>query len=137
MRHRGGAHGGAAALGPVQECARGAIAAGVAGLPGPPDVSPRGEPGAPFRRAWARCPRRPRRPTVYAPSMDSGAIGIFFFPSVPLMNAVLRAADAARAVGRQDLDARISREFTHRGRGPGRRPHGRGGARAASRIRSP
>ena len=40
MRHRGGAHGGAAALGPVQECARGAIAAGMAGLPAPPEVSP-------------------------------------------------------------------------------------------------
>ena len=110
-----------------------------------------GEPGAPLRRAWAPCrrqPRRPRRPTVYAPSMDSGAIGIFFFPPVPLMNAVLRAADAARAVGRQDLDARISPELTHRSRGPGRRPHGREGgaarrpapargACAASRIRSP
>ena len=52
--------------------------------------------------------------------MDSDAIGIFFFRVVALMNAVLRAADAARAAGRQDLEARKTPEFIDHGRGAGR-----------------
>ena len=88
----------------------------MAGLPAPPGVSRERHCGGLGRPAGASRAARSRQ-AVYAPSMDSGAIGIFFFRSVPLMNAVLRAADAARAVGRQDLDARNSRKFTHRGRG--------------------
>ena len=47
--------------------------------------------------------------------MNCAAMGIFFLRFVPLMNAVLRAVDAARAADGRDLESRQTSEFLQRG----------------------